>query len=116
MVLCVPIEGEADVAMQVSAVTAGMAPKRRVEIDQDTLAAQARDTWHSIQDGDSCRVLPIEDATLLELNPKLLHMRTLHEVFTNEISYILESYSNHHKCCCCFHGWWVVAPIKLPWH
>ena len=80
-VLCVPIEGEADVAMQVNAVTAGMAPKRWVEMDQDTLAAQARDTWHSIQDGDSCRVLPIEDATLLELKPKWLHMRTLHEVF-----------------------------------
>ena len=79
---CVPIEGEADVAMQVNAVTAGMASKRPVEMDQGTLAAQARDTWHSIQDGDSCRVLPIKDATLLELKPKWLHMRTVHEVFT----------------------------------
>ena len=52
-------------------------------MDQDTLAAQARDTWHYIQDGDSCRVLPIEDATLLELKLKILHMRTLHEVFYN---------------------------------
>ena len=48
---------------------------------QDTLTAQVRDAWHSIQDGDSCRVLPIEDATLLELKPKWLHIRTLHEVF-----------------------------------
>ena len=81
-VRCVPIEGEADVAMQVNAVTAGMASKRRVEMDQDTLAAQAGETWHPIQDGDYCRVLPIEDATLLGLRPKLLHTRTLHEVLT----------------------------------
>jgi hypothetical protein len=39
-VLCLPIEGDADVAMQVNAVTVGMASKRWVDMDQDTLAAQ----------------------------------------------------------------------------
>ena len=58
-----------------------MASKRQVDMGQDTLAAPAGDTLHPIQDGDSCRVLPIEDATLLELKPKWLHMRTLREVF-----------------------------------
>ena len=112
-----PIEGEADVAMQVNAVTAGIASKRRVEMDQYTLAAQARDTWHSIQDCDSCRLLPIGDATLLELKPKLLHMRTLHEVF-----YKIKYHTSWHHtiiittavAASMDGGWWPL--IKLQWH
>ena len=58
-------------------------------------------------------MLPIEDATLLELKLKWLHVRILHAVFTNEMQYFLESYNNHHNCYHCFHGCWVAASIKL---
>ena len=44
-----------------------------VETDQDTLGAQVVKTWLPIEDWDYCGVLPIEEATLLELKLKWLH-------------------------------------------
>ncbi len=86
-----PVEGEADMA--VHTVDTLFWLHGPVETDQDALGAQA------VKPGFTSRIeriatpaardlLSIKDATLWELKPTWLHMRILHEAFTNAVPYL----------------------------